>query len=134
MSSPHAGATILLTEDNEPIRFACSAILRRMGYTVLEAEEGSAAVQMASEHLPHLILMDLGLPGMDGWTATARIRDDPRTCHIPIIAITAFADEDAEARAREAGCAAILQKPFLVPELIGVVESELARSPGLTGT
>jgi two-component system, cell cycle response regulator DivK len=129
MTTDKAGTTILLTEDNEPIRFACSAILRRMGYTVLEAEDGREALGIAVDQLPSVILMDLGLPGMDGWTATARIRENPRTAHIPIIAITAFADEEAETRARDAGCAAILQKPFLVPELIEVVETQLARAP-----
>jgi two-component system, cell cycle response regulator DivK len=82
--------TILVVEDNEPTRDALSRRLERRGYHVLPAGDGRQAVSLARQALPNLILMDLGLPIVDGWNATRRLKNDARTRHIPIIVLSAY--------------------------------------------
>ena len=97
-------ARILLVEDNELNRDMLSRRLIRRGFDVLLAENGALAVSMAGEHMPDLVLMDMSLPIIDGWEATRRIKADPVTATIPIIALTAHAMESDRDRAMEAGC------------------------------
>ena len=80
---------ILVVEDNEANLELVTRFLRRDGHTVLCAMDGASGVRTALEHIPDLILMDLGLPGMDGWEAAQLIRSSPKSAHIPIIALTA---------------------------------------------
>ena len=80
---------ILLVEDNEPSRDALGRRLERRGFNVAMAVDGQDAVTRAHEDTPDLILMDLGLPGIDGWEATRRLKEDPATRHIPIIVLSA---------------------------------------------
>ena len=75
--------TIMVVEDNEPSRDALCRRLERRGYRVIPAVDGEEAVAMARSRLPNLILMDLGLPGIDGWEATRRLKGDEATRHIP---------------------------------------------------
>ena len=84
-----AAATILLVEDNPDNRAIYGTILRHFGYTVAEAETGEDGVRMAREIHPALILMDVAMPGMDGWEATRILKGDPDTAAIPVIALTA---------------------------------------------
>jgi len=82
-------------------------VLTREGYETLEADDGRSALALARRDRPDLIVMDLGMPGMDGWEAARRLKADPQTADIPIIALTAWDEE----RAREAGCDGYLSKP-----------------------
>ena len=95
--------TILVVEDNEPSRDALSRRLRRWGYRIVIATDGRSAVAMAFEAQPDVILMDLGLPGIDGWEATRRVKASPATRHIPIIVLSAHATTHDRDLALEAG-------------------------------
>src|SRR5690606_13642169 len=98
------GMKILLVEDNELNRDMLSRRLQRRGHDVVMAVDGQAGVDAAVEQLPDLVLMDRGLPVMDGWEATRRMKADVRTASIPIIALTAHAMAEDRERALEAGC------------------------------
>jgi two-component system cell cycle response regulator DivK len=108
--------TILLIEDVEDNRDLVVQILESE-YTVVEARDGQEGLEKARATQPHLILLDLALPKMDGWEAARRLKADPALKAIPIIALTAFAMEGDEARALEAGCNAYVAKPILPKDL-----------------
>jgi CheY-like chemotaxis protein len=119
---------ILLVEDFDDARELYSTCLRSSGYDVIEAATGSDAVALARSASPHLILMDLLLPGMDGWQATAELKSDPHLKHVPIVALTAHAFSDERERIANLGCDAFLAKPCLPPDLIQTVDRILGRS------
>lgn len=104
--------TILHVEDNELNRKIIRDLLRRTSYQLIEAPDGEAAVAIAREQHPDLILMDVQLPKTSGIEATRRIRAEPATAAIPIIAITSFALSGDEQRAKDAGASAYLAKPY----------------------
>ncbi len=108
--------TILLIEDVDDNRDLVVQILESE-YTVVEARDGQEGLEKARATQPHLILLDLALPKMDGWEAARRLKADPALKAIPIIALTAFAMEGDEARALEAGCNAYVAKPILPKDL-----------------
>ncbi|HEX2090934.1 MAG TPA: response regulator [Longimicrobiaceae bacterium] len=110
--------TILLVEDNEDNRTIYRTFLEHVGYAVVEAVDGEEAVQRARENGPDLILMDVSIPRMDGWTATGILKSDPATAHIPVIALTAHALAQDRERAREVGCDGYLAKPVTPREVI----------------
>ncbi len=122
--------TLLLVEDNELNRDMLSRRLEKRGYTVLLAEDARRGLDLVRESRPDLILMDMSLPGIDGWEASRRLKADPASAALPIIALTAHALADDRERALEAGCdefeakpvdlAALLRK---IHRLIGVTES-----------
>jgi len=109
---------ILLVEDNEMNRDMLSRRLERKGFEVVMAVDGQAGIDMASSSNPDLILMDLSLPIIDGWEATRRIKDDPVTQNIPVIALTAHAMEGDEQKALEAGCDDYDTKPVNLNRLL----------------
>lgn len=102
---------ILVVEDDPDCRAIYTKLLRHFGYGVLEATNGEEGVRHARDYLPHLILMDLRLPVLDGWAAASQLRGDPRTAPIPIIAFTAQVILGDDARARTAGFARYFAKP-----------------------
>jgi two-component system cell cycle response regulator DivK len=104
-------ATILVVEDDADNRQIVVKVLTMAGHRMLEATDGQSAIAIARRERPDAIIMDLALPGMDGWEASRRLKADPETADIPIIALTAFAMRGDEERAREAGCDAYLSKP-----------------------
>jgi len=118
---------ILLAEDNEMNRDMLSRRLIRRGYTVLIAEDGQKAVEMAISETPDLILMDMSLPILDGWEATRRIKAEPETSKIPVIALTAHAMQGDREKALEAGCDDYDTKPVELPRLLEKMESLLGR-------
>ena len=97
-------ATILHVEDHEGSIYMMGRRLRREGYETIVARDGAEAIAMAGAHKPDLILMDLSLPVTDGLEATRQIKASPETRHIPIIALSSFAMEDAREKALAAGC------------------------------
>jgi CheY-like chemotaxis protein len=115
----NAMARILLIEDNEMNRDMLSRRLRRRGFDVAEACDGEQGCQAALETLPDLILMDMSLPVIDGWTATRRIKSCESTAAIPVIALTAHAMPQDRARALESGCDDYDTKPI---DLIRLLE------------
>ena len=103
---------ILLIEDHEDNRRIVRDLLTPAGYEVIEALTGEDGVSMADSHRPDLILMDIQLPGLDGYEATRRIKASPALRGIPIIAVTSYALSGDDVKAREAGCDAYVTKPF----------------------
>src|SRR5689334_8937674 len=121
---------ILLVEDNELNRDMLSRRLARKGYDVLVAEDGAKGVAAAAAEKPDLILMDMSLPGMDGWEATRRLKAADDTRAIPVIALTAHAMATDRQKAIEAGCDDYDTKPVELPRLIGKIERLLQAEPG----
>jgi CheY-like chemotaxis protein len=119
--------TILLVEDFEDARELYSTCLRASGYDVIEAATGADAVALARSESPDLILMDMLLPGVDGWQATAELKQDPALKHVPIVALTAHALSDERERIANLGCDGFLAKPCLPPDLIRTVDRILGR-------
>jgi CheY-like chemotaxis protein len=117
--------TLLLVEDNEMNRDAISRLLERRGFTVLLAEDGEQGVRVCREARPDLVLMDLGLPGMDGFEATRQIKADPATRDIPVVALTARALTSDQEAAYAAGCDDYDTKPVDMVRLVGKVRTLL---------
>jgi len=124
--------TILLVEDNELNRDMLSRRLERRGYEIKMAVDGAQGVSMAAELRPALILMDLSLPVMDGWEAIRRLKADPQTARIPIIALTAHARADDEKSAREAGADDFDTKPVDLSRLVVKMDHLLHPSASAT--
>ena len=116
---------ILLVEDNEMNRDMLARRLARRNYEVIVAVDGQAGIEMAREHMPDLILMDLSLPVMDGWTATGKLKADETTRKIPVIALTAHAMTGDREKALEAGCDEFDTKPVELKRLLGKIEQLL---------
>lgn len=111
------GKKILVVEDNPDNRILITDVLTSLDYETVVAIDGEEGVQMATDEVPDLILMDLSLPKMDGWTATRQIKSNPDLSHIPIIALTAHAMVGDRERALEAGCDDYISKPIDLREL-----------------
>jgi len=118
-------ARILLVEDNEDNWDMLSRRLQRRGYEVALATDGGQAVTMAQSDRPDLILMDMNLPVLDGWSATRAIRAQGSDGHVPIIALTAHALAGDREKALEAGCDDYHTKPVEFPKLLGQIETLL---------
>jgi two-component system cell cycle response regulator DivK len=109
---------VLLVEDNELNREMLLRRLQRAGLTVITACDGQQALDLMVSDLPALVLMDMSLPVLDGWTACRMARQDERIRHIPIIALTAHAMENDRLKALKAGCDDYATKPVDFPELL----------------
>ena len=116
---------LLLVEDNEESRDGLSRHLTRKGFDVLTAPDGQQAVGVAHREGPDLILMDMSLPVLDGWEATRRLKADPATRRIPVIALTAHAMAGDREKALEAGCDEYETKPVEFPRLLEKVRALL---------
>jgi len=119
---------ILIVEDNEMNRDMLSRRLERKGYSISMAVDGGAGVEKASAEIPSLILMDMSLPVLDGWEATRRVKANPQTRHIPVIALTAHAMTGDRDKAIEAGCDDYDTKPIDLPRLLSKIETQLGRA------
>jgi two-component system, cell cycle response regulator DivK len=119
-------AKILLVEDEEMNRDILSRRLKRRGYQVIIAVDGGQGVRLAQSEAPHLILMDMSLPVVDGWEATRRLKAASTTQAIPIIALTAHAMVGDRETALEAGCDDYDTKPIEFPRLLGKIQALLA--------
>jgi CheY-like chemotaxis protein len=118
---------ILLVEDNEMNRDMLSRRLQKQGYEVVIAVDGEEGVAMAQTEAPALILMDMSLPGVDGWEATRRLKASPNTQKIPVIALTAHAMTDDRDKAMAAGCDDFDTKPVELPRLLSKIQAVLGK-------
>jgi len=109
---------ILVVEDNETNRKLFTTILQIEHYEVLEAEDAVRGLELGREHRPDLILMDVQLPGMDGLTATRKLKEDPDLKGIPVLALTAFAMAGDQQKALDAGCDGYISKPIKVESFL----------------
>lgn len=117
--------SVLLVEDNPHNRKIFSGMLTHSGFAVVEAEDGHQALAAVEKQLPDVILMDLSIPGIDGWEVTRRLKADARTQAVPIIALTAHAMRGDEERARAAGCDHYLAKPISPKKVVAEVRKIL---------
>lgn len=120
---------ILLIEDQEDNRRIVRDLLTTVGYKLIEAVTGEDGVALAEQHRPDLILMDVLLPGLNGYDATRLIKAKPGLRQIPIIAVTSYALSGDDVRAMEAGCDAYISKPFSPRELLAKIREFLPVEP-----
>jgi two-component system, cell cycle response regulator DivK len=121
---------ILLVEDNEMNRDMLSRRLIKRGYEVAIALDGEQGIAMARQEAPALILMDMSLPGLDGWEATRQLKAMPETRSIPVIGLTAHAMAGDREKATAAGCDDFDTKPVELTRLLEKIEALLARTGG----
>jgi CheY-like chemotaxis protein len=121
------GACVLLVEDEEQLRRVMKDLLQREGYTVAEARDGIQALDEVDRHAPDVIILDLNLPGLDGYGVLAQLRSRPATREIPVMVLTAKGDEDNEVRVFELGADDFVTKPFRARSLTARIEAVLSR-------
>lgn len=117
--------TILYVEDNPRNMRLVRKLLEHAGYTVLEAYDGESGINVAVDHRPDLILMDVNLPDIDGLKVTARLKKTPTTSHIPVIALTANAMHGDKEKCLSAGCDGYMPKPISKTVLLETVAATL---------
>jgi type IV pilus assembly protein PilB len=122
-----AGTTVLLVEDEEQLRRVMKDLLEREGYTVAEARDGVQALDQVDRFAPDVIILDLNLPGIDGYSVLAQLRSRPATRTIPVVVLTAKGDEDNEVRVFELGADDFITKPFRARALSARIEAVLGR-------
>jgi two-component system cell cycle response regulator DivK len=120
-------AMILIVEDNTTNMALASFLLKSVGHMVLSASDAEDGLTLARAEHPHLILMDIQLPGMDGLAATAELKGNDESRSIPVIALTALAMKGDEQRIRDAGCDGYIAKPIRYQEFLQTVATQLAR-------
>lgn len=118
---------MLVVDDEAAIRLICRINLRDAGIEIAEAADGETGLSLARAQRPDLILLDIMLPGMDGWDVAEALAADPKTAEIPILFLSARLDEEDQLRAYEVGAVGYITKPFDPAELAGTVEGILAR-------
>jgi len=121
------GALVLLVDDEDQLRRVMRDLLQRQGYTVVEARDGAQALDEVDRCAPDIIILDLNLPGVDGYTVLAQLRSRSATRQLPILVLTAKGDEDNEVRVLELGADDFLTKPFRARALAARLEAALSR-------
>lgn len=121
-------AKILIIEDTENNRVLLTRRLKPRGHEILTVEDAETGLPLVESESPQLVLMDVGLPGMDGWEATRRLKASPATQSIPVIALTAHAMQGDREKALEAGCDDYETKPIDFARLFEKIDALLARS------
>jgi two-component system cell cycle response regulator DivK len=121
-------ARILIIEDNEANTKLATVLLRQAGHAVLSASDAETGLTLARADHPDLVLMDVQLPGMDGLAATALLKKDPATADIPVIALTALAMKEDQAKSVLAGCDAYIAKPLRYQQLYATIDRLLGAS------
>ncbi|MEP7308103.1 MAG: response regulator [Acidobacteriota bacterium] len=125
MNSTQQKPRVLLVEDYDDAREMYVEYLTLCGFDMAEAANGVQAIERALERLPHIVVMDLSLPQMDGWETARRLREDSRTAGIPILALTGHVLADFSKRARESGFEGFLTKPCLPEDLVAEIHRVL---------
>ena len=121
------GAMVLLVDDEDQLRRVMRDLLQRQGYTVVEARDGAQALDEVDRHAPDIVILDLNLPGVDGYSVLSQLRSRQATRQLPVIVLTAKGDEDNEVRVLELGADDFLTKPFRAKALAARLESALSR-------
>ena len=129
MDTRNSQPLVLVVEDYQDAREMYAAYLSFSGYRVAEATNGIEAIEKTVELMPDIILMDLALPRMDGWEATRRLKANPQTRRIPVLALTGHALGDHEREANAAGCDGYVAKPCLPEDLAARINIMLAAAP-----
>ncbi len=125
---------VLVVDDYEDTRRIYADYLRFAGFRVIVAHDGAEAIKKAEEPGPEVVVMDLAMPNVDGWTATRRLKENPRTRDIYVMAITGFSEEQHRMNAWRSGCDAFLVKPILPAELVRRIVGRLTHPPRSTST
>lgn len=124
---------VLVVEDQRATRDALAELLAGSGFEVAVAADGEEALLVAKSFTPDVVVMDFGLPGLNGWETTLRLKRDPQTAGVPVVAVTGQEREEARVLGREVGCAEVFTKPVNVDELRtslrGFAEGRLAGTP-----
>jgi CheY-like chemotaxis protein len=123
--------SVLVIDDEPDIRLATRLLLQSAGYSVTEAMSGEEGVALVGELGPDAVLLDLRMPGMDGWGVLERLRADGRLEHLPVIVLSAFADAGTVERAVESGASGYVRKPFESADLTRALEDAFATRSGL---
>jgi putative two-component system response regulator len=113
---------ILVIDDERIIRYTTSVLLRKKGVVTVEAETGASGLALAKSELPELILLDIMMPDMDGWSILQKLREDPVTASIPVVMFSASDYAETSRRAAGKGLHGILRKPFQLGELLSVCD------------
>ncbi|HEY9519164.1 MAG TPA: response regulator, partial [Gemmatimonadales bacterium] len=121
------GAMVLLVDDEDQLRRVMKDLLERQGYSVVEARDGAQALDEVDRHAPDIVILDLNLPGVDGYSVLSQLRSRSATRQLPIIVLTAKGDEDNEVRVLQLGADDFLTKPFRAKALAARLENALAR-------
>jgi DNA-binding response OmpR family regulator len=124
---------ILVIEDEAPIRDKIVTVLKYENYEVIDARDGREGVSVAQEQLPDLIICDVLMPDMNGYSALAALRDDPETAIIPVIFLTAAASRADMRKGMELGADDYITKPYTVEELLAAVRTRLERQQSIKG-
>lgn len=119
--------TILIVEDNELNMKLFNDLLESIGYNIIQTASGLNAVDLAREHKPDLILMDIQLPEVSGLEVTKWLKADDELAHIPVVAVTAFAMKGDEEKILEGGCEAYISKPISISKFLATIESFVAK-------
>jgi CheY-like chemotaxis protein len=127
-NSRHEHATVLLVEDEEPLRRVLRDLLEREGFNVIEAGDGVLALDAVDRGAPDIVVLDLNLPRLDGYGVLSHLRARPATAHLPVIVLTAKGDEDSEVRVFEYGASDFLTKPFRPRALSARIAALLGRA------
>ncbi len=125
---------VLVVEDSEVIQRLIEVCLRPAGCELEMRSDGHAGIAAARELMPDLIILDVGLPGLDGWEVLARLRSDEATANLTVLILTAHAQDETKARANADGADAFLSKPFRPHDLRVVAKQLMGVSPGDTAT
>jgi len=120
------GTAILLIEDNVENRYMTTFLLEKHGYEVLQAVDGPSGIRKARQARPRLILLDIQLPGMDGYAIARALRADPATAAIPIVAMTSYAMAGDREAGLAAGCTGYIEKPIDPERFVAEVDRYLA--------
>ena len=120
---------ILLVEDDAINRDVLARYLTLLGYEVIIAVNGVQALEQAQAQLPHIVLMDMRLPLMDGWQATRELKKIPATAAIPVVALTAYAMDEERQKCFDAGCDAYESKPVDMPHLLATIQGLVQGNP-----
>jgi CheY-like chemotaxis protein len=127
-SGRRESTSVLLVDDEDQLRRVMKDLLEREGYTVTEARDGVEALDQVDRHAPNIIVLDLNLPGLDGYGVLSHLRSRPATAKIPVVVLTARGDEESEVRVFEAGADDFLSKPFRARALSARLEAVLRRA------
>ena len=123
------GAKILIIEDNEQNLYLTTFILEKSGYEIIQAREGGEGARLAAEAEPDLILLDIQLPGMDGYAVAKALRSNPALAGVPIVAVTSYAMAGDRERILAAGCTGYIEKPINPATFVAQVAAHLPDAP-----